>query len=222
MDFFRRQMPMFSSAEQGKVQNMSVLIAGAGGLGTHQALELQRLGIKKIYLVDYDKIVPSNLNRQILYGRDDIGKYKVERACSKLTEFDLDTELVPLRKKVDENLELGDDIDLVFDAFDNFKSRFQLEKLAQKHTLPLIHGGVSSWYGQITTIIPNKTPSLKEIFGETSEPEGEIPVLSPVVSIIASLQVVEGIKVYLEREGTLINKLLLVDLTDYSFNIVDL
>lgn len=92
-----------------------------------------------------------------------------------------------------------------------------MEELAQKNDLPLIHGGINSWYGQITTIIFGRTPTLKEIFGENSQLKEEIPSFSPVVSIVASLQVIEGIKIMLNKEDILANELLLIDLREYHF-----
>lgn len=222
MDFLRRQKLMFSNEESNLISDLTVLVAGVGGLGTHQAIQLQRAGVKKIYLIDSDRIESSNLNRQVLYGRDDIGKFKAIKAKEVLDDFKLETEIVAIAEKVTEDTEIPADVDLIFDAFDNFESRYKLEKLATKYKLPLIHGGVSSWYGQITTIIPNKTPTLKEIIGQEQSTDGEIPVFSPVVSVIASLQVIEGFKVILNKEDTLINKLLMIDLSDYSLNEIEL
>lgn len=225
MDFWQRQRLMFNKEESDKIHDTVALIAGAGGLGTHQAVELQRIGIGKIYLVDYDRVEPSNLNRQVLYGRDDIGCCKVDRAKQLLDGFNLGTEIVTINEKITEKMKLPADVDIILDALDNFTTRYQLERLAAGRGIPLIHGGINSWYGQLTTIIPGKSKSLKEIFGKIdgkNGPQKEIPAFSPVVSIIASLQVIEGIKVILQREDTLINKLLLIDLNDYSIDLVEL
>ncbi|MBM7623367.1 HesA/MoeB/ThiF family protein [Sporohalobacter salinus] len=222
MDFLQRQKLMFSKEELKEISGLTVLIAGAGGLGTHQVIELQRAGVKKIYLIDSDKIEISNLNRQVLYGRDDIGEFKAIKAKEILDDFKLGTKIVAITKRVTEDTEIPSDVDLIFDALDNFESRYELEKLAAKYKLPLIHGGVSSWYGQITTIIPDKTSSLKEIIGSEQSKAKEIPVFSPVVSVIASLQVIEGFKVILNKEDTLINKLLIIDLSDYSLSEIEI
>lgn len=223
MSILQRQNPLFNNQEQEKLKDMVVLIAGAGGLGTNQAQQLQRIGIKKIYLYDYDKIVESNLNRQLFYGKNDIGKSKVKKAKKHLENFEMNTEIKAFDKKIDENTEIPEDIDIIFDALDNFSSRFLLEKIAIKNDLPLIHGGVQSWYGQITAIIPGKTVSLKEIFGVTGEKDDNPPpVFSPVVSIIASIQVIEGIKVYLNRDDILLNKLLIIDLKQNTIDTVKL
>ncbi len=222
MNYWQRQELMFSREENDKIREMIVFVVGAGGLGTHQVLELQRIGVKKIYIMDFDRVSASNLNRQVLYGGKDIGKYKTEKAKEFLKLFALETEIVAINKKLSDNYEIPKDVDIVFDALDNFTARFILDRLIQDRRIPLIHGGIKSWYGQITSIIPGKTSSLTDIFGDNTEEEEEIPAFSPVVSIIASLQVIEGVKVFLQREETLLGKLMYIDFNDYSFEIIEL
>lgn len=222
MDFLQRQESMFSRQERDKISDLTVLIAGVGGLGTHQALELQRAGVKKIYLIDSDKIEVSNLNRQVLYGRDDRGEYKAYKAKEALDKFNLGTEIEARVERITDKTEIPAEVDLIFDALDNFTSRYQLEELAAQADVPLIHGGVSSWYGQITAIVDNETPSLKEITGAKESKQEEIPAFSPAVSIIASLQVIEGLKVILDWEDNLKNRLLMIDLNDYTIDKIEL
>jgi len=222
MDFLLRQQPMFTTEEMEQIANLTVLIAGVGGLGTHQALQLQRIGVEKIYLVDPDKIEATNLNRQILYGRDDLGRIKAIRAKEVLDGFGLGTEVVAIPDRIDEEFEIPVDVDLVCDALDNFASRYILEERARVSGLPLIHGGVHSWYGQITTIIPGMTSSLRDLLGGKEEGKEIIPAFSPVVSILASLQVIETIKVALNRDDILANRLLMVDLIDYSLTEIEI
>ncbi|MCK8826773.1 HesA/MoeB/ThiF family protein [Natroniella acetigena] len=223
MDFLERQTEMFKINELEKLINSTILIAGAGGLGTHQALELQRIGIKKIYLMDYDRIELSNLNRQVLYGRADIGEFKAVKAKEVLDAFDLGTEIVAITDKIDQETELPLDVDLIMDALDNFEARFNLSQLACEYELPLIHGGISSWYGQLTTIIPGETPTLQEIFEEQiAQTREKVQAFSPVVAMVACLQVLEAVKVLLGKDETLANKLLFVDGKDNSIEKVDL
>ncbi|MFO7818648.1 MAG: HesA/MoeB/ThiF family protein [Halanaerobacter sp.] len=222
MDFLQQQKSMFSRQERDKISDLTVLIAGVGGLGTHQALELQRVGVKKIYLIDSDKIETSNLNRQVLYGRDDRGEYKVHKAKEALDKFNLGTEIEVRVERITDKTEIPSEVDLIFDALDNFTSRYHLEELAAEVGVPLIHGGVSSWYGQITAIVKGETPSLKEITGAKESKEEEIPAFSPAVSIIASLQVIEGVKVILDWEHNLKNRLLMIDLSDYTIDKIEL
>jgi len=223
MSILQRQKPLFTNKEQKKLKNMVALIAGAGGLGTNQAQQLQRIGIKKIYLYDHDKIVESNLNRQLFYGKDDIAENKVKTAKAHLESFNLNTKIKSFNKKIVKDLDIPEDVDIIFDALDNFSARFDLEKIAEKNNIPLIHGGVQSWYGQITTIIPDKTLSLKEIVGEKNKKDNESPpVFSPVVSIIAANQVIEGVKVYLKKDNILLNKLLIIDIQKNTINTINL
>lgn len=216
MDYLQRQELMFTSEEMKQISDLTVLIAGVGGLGTHQALELQRTGVEKMYLLDSDKVETSNLNRQILYGKQDIGRSKAIRAKEVLDNFELGTEIEVITDRIDAQTVIPSDVDLVFDALDNFESRYLLEDAVIEANLPLIHGGIHSWYGQITTIIPHKTATLRELFEEKDDTQGEIPVFSSAVSVVASLQVIEGIKVILGRDDILTNKLLMIDLNDYS------
>lgn len=220
--FFDRQKSMFSSDEMDRIRQTVVFIAGAGGLGSHQAVELQRIGVRKIYITDPDRVEPTNLNRQVLYGAGDLGKLKAPMAKDRLDGFGLGTEIVAWTERIDEETVLPADVQLVLCALDNFESRFALEKAAMRQGIPLVHGGVRALSGQITTIIPGKTPSLKEIVGEVFPKMSSQPAFSPVVSIVASLQVVEGVKVLLGHTGNLSNRLLILDLADYSVVLVDL
>ncbi len=223
MSIFKRQNPLFNDKEQIKLKNMVALIAGAGGLGTNQAQQLQRIGIRKIYLYDYDIIAESNLNRQLFYGKDDIDKPKVKIAKNHLDNFQLRTKIKIFNKKIKSDLTIPEDVNIIFDALDNFSSRFELEKIAIKNNIPLIHAGVESWYGQITSIIPGKSINLRKIFAGADKKKNSSPhVFSPVVTTIASLQVIEGIKVYLKRDDILLNKLLVVDLKNNTIDTVKL
>lgn len=223
MTILKRQNPLFNNKEQSKLKNMVALIAGAGGLGTNQAQQLQRIGIKKIYLYDYDIIAESNLNRQLFYGKDNIGETKVKIAKNHLDNFQLRTKIKTFNKKIKADLPIPEDVNIIFDALDNFSARFILEKIAFKNDLPLIHAGVESWYGQITSIIPGKSITLKEIFaGADNKENSSPPVFSPVVTTIASLQVIEGVKVYLKRDDILLNKLLVIDLKNNTIDTVKL
>jgi molybdopterin/thiamine biosynthesis adenylyltransferase len=222
MSFLQRQKGMFSGNELEQIKDMKVLVAGAGGLGTHQVVELQRIGIGKIYLVDYDRIEESNLNRQTLYGRNNLGQYKVEKAKEMLDSFQLDTEIITIRKKITEDFQIPDDVDLVFDAVDNHTTRVLLGKKGIENKIPFIHGAVHSWYGQIATVNPDNGERLLEILDINKNREEEIPVFSPVVSMIASLQVIEGIKVFLDYDNTLQGKMMFINTKCLETTTIDL
>jgi molybdopterin/thiamine biosynthesis adenylyltransferase len=219
MNYLEKQKNMFTEIENEKLSKLVVLIAGCGGLGTNQAVILQRIGVKKIYLVDYDKIEVSNLNRQILYSFEDVNKSKVLIAKEKLDKTMLKTEIIANAVKIDENFIVPNDVNLVFDALDNYESRIVLEKISIERDIPFIHGGINSMYGQICTITKNGRNRIKDLI---SHKDNNVNSFLPVISIIASLQVNEGIKVYLNKENTLLNKILFVDLDNYSFTMVDI
>lgn len=222
LDFLERQRLMFSDEEMDRIRQMVVFVAGAGGLGSHQALELQRIGVRKIYLTDSDRVELSNLNRQILYGTGDLGEMKAPSAKDRLDAFGLGTEIVAWTERITTATNLPDDVQLILCALDNFESRFALEQVAERQGIPLVHGGVQAFYGQITTIVPGRTPALKEIIGEVFPDATARATFSPVVSIIAALQVIEGVKVLLGHGDTLVNRLLMMDLTDYSVEVLEL
>jgi len=93
-DYLKRQEKLFSKAQRKRIEELNILIAGTGGLGTNQALQLQRIGVNKLYLYDYDRVEISNLNRQLCYGKKDLGRLKVEAAAEFLNDFDLETEII--------------------------------------------------------------------------------------------------------------------------------
>lgn len=220
-DYLKRQLGLFSEEEQDIINNLNVMIAGAGGLGTNQAIQLQRIGINKIYLYDYDKVEVSNLNRQLFYGRDDIGRLKTDASIEFLQKFNLDTEIEVRQGRIDSDTELPDDIDIVFDALDNFETRFILEDLAAEKNIPLIHAGVEGFFAQLMIIRPNQGASLKDVFAGAEK--DEVPeVFSPAVTITASFQVIEALKYLLDRDEALQNEILHIDMINNEIDRIQL
>lgn len=215
MKYLVRQNLMFSVNEQKKIKKLNVLIAGMGGLGTNLATELHRIGVNKIYIIDDDKVQESDLNRQILYGYKDIHKKKVYEAKNKLDALELETEVIPIYERITPTTELPEDINIIFDALDSFEDRLILEKLSKDYKVPLIHGGINAWYGQIACIYPNRGMTLASIVPNVSR-KSMVPSFSPVVSIVASIQVIEGIKTFLNKKTKLEDEMIIVDLEDYK------
>lgn len=207
--------------EMGALRRASLLVAGAGGLGSTVLELLVRLGIGKLYIVDSGVVDEPDLNRQILYNRNDLGKKKVQAAIEKLSEISKETLLEAIDKDInDPDFSLPEDITGIVDCLDNWKTRFKLEGLAKEREVFLVHGGVREMYGQITTLLPPETPSFKEIFGEVKE-ESVLQVYPPLVIALASLQVWETVNVLLERPR-LLGKLLILDLWEPSLEIVEI
>ncbi len=223
MDFFNRQKQIINNVDQKKLKKTSILVAGVGGLGSPLCQQLIRLGVGTVHLVDNGILDPPDLNRQILYTKNDLGKPKVEVASKNLIDIGLGTNVYPHKIKITKGFDFKEKIDFVIDCLDNFEARYYLDDFIQERKIPMIHGGIHGMYGQVTAIIPGETMSLRELFGETiPELKDKIPVMAPIPSLIASIQVIEFVKIFCNLPDTLKNRLLKVDLNDYSIDIIDL
>ena len=217
-----RQIMLFGEEGQEKLKNAKVFVAGAGGLGSPVSTYLAVAGVGKIIIADFDSVDLSNLNRQFLHHEKDIGREKVKSAEEKLLSMNPEIKVETIREKItDENAgSIVPPCDLIIDALDNFDTRHVLNRLAVERNIPLIHGAVSGYRGQATTIIPGKTPCLCCIFPSSFKKE-VFPVLGTTPGVIGSIQANEAIK-YLTGQGKLLeNRLLLWDGLSCSFSELD-
>ncbi|WP_243684691.1 HesA/MoeB/ThiF family protein [Methanosarcina barkeri] len=168
---YSRQILLFGEEGQEKLKNAKVLVAGAGGLGSPVSTYLAIAGVGKIILADFDSVDPSNLNRQFLHHQKDIGRLKIESAKEKLLSMNPDIEVETIVEMLTEsNLEnLVPECDVIVDALDNLETRHMLNRLVVKRRIPLIHGAVTGYDGQVTTIVPGKTPCFYCIFPRISK-----------------------------------------------------
>jgi adenylyltransferase/sulfurtransferase len=200
------------------------MITGIGGLGCASAIYLTAAGVGRITIVDFDVVELSNLNRQVLYWEEDIGKKKVMIAQRKLSKLNLGTEIIPIFVKITgENVfSIVDGAQVVVDGLDNFATRLLVNSACVKHGIPYIHGGVSRFRGLMTTIIPGETPCLACIYPEGS-PGGEgLGVLGIVPGLVANLQSLEAIKIMIGHGPSLAGKLLRFNGNDMKFRIDDI
>ncbi|WP_272985326.1 HesA/MoeB/ThiF family protein [Fervidicoccus fontis] len=197
LERYTRQLKILSDEGQRKLKNSTVLIVGVGGLGSASSVYLAYSGIGKLLVVDKDKIEKSNLNRQILYKEEDVGKYKAIIAAERLREINKEIHVEPFVIDVnDENFEeIIKRADVVVDGLDNWKARLRVNKLAVRYLKPFVHAAVEEWYGQLFTVIPKKGPCLNCIFGETEETKKEIQVVPPLPGILGTMQAIEVIKI---------------------------
>jgi len=206
---------------QLKLKGMSVFIAGAGGLGSPVALYLASAGFGHVVLCDMDTVEMSNLNRQILYHSDDIGHPKSIRGAERLRLVNSSIEVTALNRDVESAEEIISGCDIIMDCLDNFSSRLFLNRTAVKLGKPLFHGGVSQFYGQVTTIIPGQTPCLNCFIDEKTSPSSK-GITGAMAGIIGSIQSVEAIK-YASGIGSLLaGKLLYTDFKSMNFSIMKL
>lgn len=213
---------MVGDSGQATLKNSSILIAGIGGLGSLVSQLMVRSGIGTLHLVDDGVVDAPDLNRQILYRKGDIGRNKATVAKERLEEIGLDTRIICHHRRIVQEGPIPDGIHGIVDCLDNFNGRYILDDWAQQACVFLVHGGIHGWWGQITSVVPEKTPRLREIFHGAEGSKETIPVIGPVPALIASLQAIETIKLLLGEEGTLMNHMLLIHLEDYSIKKIPL
>jgi len=209
---YERQIlyPGFGEKGQKRLKQSHVVVAGLGGLGCSASLYLTCSGVGHVTLIDCDRVELSNLNRQILHCEEDIEERKPFSAARKLAKLNSSIEVTPVFKKITERnaREMIKGANLVIDGMDNFKTRFIVNKACVAEGIPLIHGGVHGLFGEVTTIIPGKTPCLACIFPEVPERKALFPVFGVTPALIAILQVTEAIKLLAGFGSLLTGKML--------------
>ena len=217
---YQRQTDISSWGADGqeKLKNSRVFVAGAGGLGGPVLYYLAGAGVGTITLCDFDVVDLSNLNRQILHREESVGISKAESAFNTLTAFNSDIEIIPVREKItDDNAEdllAGNDI--IVDCLDNFETRQVLNRYAVNSGIPLIHGGIEDFNGQVTFIHPPETPCLA-CFLPAGNSGKKINVPGATAGLTGSIQAMEAIKFLVGMESGLKNKLLFIDGRDMRF-----
>ncbi len=225
LERYDRQIMIFGKEGQEKLKGTKVAVVGVGGLGSPVAYYLAAAGIGRILLVDEQTPELSNLNRQILHWEEDLGRIpKPESAKWKLERFNSDIKIETfVGRLTNENIdEVLKGVDIIVDCLDNFAARFLLDDYVHRKKIPLVHGAVEGTFGQVTTIVPGITKSLREIFPKASKKEEKFPILGATAGVVASIQVLEVIKLLTGLGEPLLNKLLIVDLAFNTFDVVDL
>ena len=196
MDRYIRQTIADNWGEEGqqKIENTTVLVVGAGGLGSYGIEHLARAGIEHLHIVDFSKTTMSNLNRQILYTDEDIGVDKVETLPKKLHSINKNVKVKTYKSYIDDidldSLEPRPDI--ILSCVDNMKTRLKIANLGLKYSLPIVEMSVSGFYGIVLTTLPDD-PCLF-CAGTTLEEQRPIPAIGPVVGTISSIGTTEIIK----------------------------
>ena len=204
-------IPQITEEGQKALLGSRVLIAGAGGLGSTVIANLASVGVGNIGIIDNDKLELSNLNRQYIHKFANIGQLKVDSAKEWVLQFnpEINIEIYPIRLDNASSAGIIQPYDIVIDCFDSFKSKFLLNKLCVKYNKPLIHGGVTEFYGQAMVIIPGETACLECVFPDFDVDSYVLKgVISPAVSTIASIQSMEAVKQLLGIGEPLVNNFL--------------
>ena len=225
---YKRNLGVVSPSEQIKLLQSKVAIIGAGGLGGTALELLTRMGIGELIIADEDIIVDSNLNRQILSTEKNLGQSKTEFAVKRVKEINSSIEITGHSTFIDSNnvKEIIKGAEVVVDALDNLPSRFVLQKACRDLKIPLVHGAIAGFNGQLTTIFP-EDKGLELIYGSNEDlPEhgSEVTLGAPTVTpaLIASLEAQEVVKILLKRGKLFRNKLLYVDIEGGTIEILKL
>lgn len=211
---FHRQISIDGFGEKGQesLSRARILVAGAGGLGCAACTYLAAAGVGLLRVVDRGEVELSNLNRQVLYGTDDIGKAKAPTLEARLRDVNPGVRYETFHAVITEESVSGmlNGMDLVVDALDNLPTRYVLNKACLDKGLPLVHGAVHGFQGQAMTVIPGRGPCLMCLFGG-SEHTGLIPVLGTAPGIVGCIQATEAIKILTGLGTPLVGRLLLMD-----------
>lgn len=196
------------SEGQKRLLQSKVLVAGLGGLGGHVVEQLVRCGVGELVGVDADNFDETNLNRQLYSDINSIGLSKTEAARNRVAKINDAVEFYPITRKL-EDLEGNtyDDVDLIFDCLDTIPSRLHLQEMGERYSIPLVHGAIGGWFGQVAVVWPG-SKLLSNIYGTKREGIEKTlgnPPFTP--ALIATLMVSEGIKLLLgkkKRENTVL------------------
>jgi len=218
-------LPEIGEEGQKRLLASRVLLLGAGGLGSPAALYLAAAGIGTIGLVDADVVDASNLQRQILHATDRVGVSKVESGETTIKGLNPDVKVV----KYDERL-TSDNVDRIFDAgwdvivdgLDNFPTRYLVNDASVMKKIPVVHGSIFRFDGQITVFWPGKGPCYRCLYPEPPPPElapscAEAGVLGILPGIIGTLQATEALKIVLDKGNPLVGRLLTYDSLSMKF-----
>src|SRR5256712_5525053 len=217
-------LPQVGVEGQRKLKAASVLLIGAGGLGSPLALYLAAAGVGRIGIVDFDVVDESNLQRQIIHGTSDVGRPKLESARRRLHDVNphITVETHETRLSSENALELIRDYDIVADGTDNFPARYLVNDACVLTGKPNVYGSIFRFEGQASVFATKDGPCYRCLYPE-APPAGLVPscaeggVLGVLPGIVGLVQATEVIKLILGAGTSLVGRLLLIDALGMKF-----
>ncbi|WPC43674.1 HesA/MoeB/ThiF family protein [Clostridium sp. JS66] len=225
MERYDRNMKTLSEKENHKLKEFKVCVIGCGGIGGYIIEMLGRIGIGTITAVDGDIFVESNLNRQIISSSESLGLSKALEAKHRMEKVNPLIEVKAVNEMLTEEnaLEILSGHHVVVDALDSIPARLLLQDSCNKLNIPMVHGAIAGWYGQITTILPGDD-TLNKIYNkdknQTKGVEKELGNPSFTPALAASIEVSEVIKILIGRGELLRKKVLFIDLLSSDYDVV--
>lgn len=222
---YSRNMKMLSEGENQLLRLSCVAVIGCGGLGGGIIEMLGRLGIGHIIAADGDVFEPSNLNRQLLSHMENLGTSKAQAAFERMRLVNPEIKVTPIQAIIDQSngRDLLHEAQVIVDAVDRIHTRLMLQALAEELNVPLVHGAIGGWYGQVITVLPgDKTLNL--IYGgeHTQGIEKELGNPSFTPAMVGSIQVSEVVKLLIKRGTLLRHKMLYIDLYEQDYTVLEL
>jgi sulfur-carrier protein adenylyltransferase/sulfurtransferase len=217
-------MPEVGMEGQKRLKAASVLLIGAGGLGSPLGLYLAAAGVGRIGLVDFDVVDFSNLQRQILHGTPDVGRPKLHSARDRLQAInpEVKLDLYETRLTSTNALQIFEPYDIVIDGTDNFQTRYLVNDACVLLKKPNVYGSIFRFDGQASVFSPPAGPCYRCLYPEPPPP-GEVPscaeggVLGILPGLVGCIQATEAVKLILGKGSPLIGRLLLYDALQMSF-----
>lgn len=221
---YSRNLPALTVQEQYILFQSRVGVVGCGGLGGYIIEELARIGIGEIRAIDYDVFEEHNLNRQLLSQPALIGHSKARAAVERVKYINPAVSVEALTSKLDaaNGIKLLEGCDVVVDALDNVSSRKVLAQTCKNLNVPMVHGAIGSWYGQVTTQFPGEN-TVELLYANASDESLTKPGMMVFMpATVASLEVAEVVKILLGKKSLLRNKIMFVNLLDMEMEVMEL
>jgi adenylyltransferase/sulfurtransferase len=217
-------LPEVGLEGQRRLKGSSVLIVGAGGLGSPLALYLAAAGVGRIGLVDFDRVDETNLQRQILHGTSSVGRSKLESARARLADLNplIRVDLHEARLARDNAFEILEPYEVVVDGTDNFATRYLVNDACALLAKPNVYGSIFRFEGQVSVFDAARGPCYRCLYPEPPPP-GLVPscaeggVLGVLPGVIGVLQGIETLKLLLGIGEPLIGRLLIFEALGMSF-----
>jgi sulfur-carrier protein adenylyltransferase/sulfurtransferase len=223
-------IPEVGEAGQRRLLESRILLIGAGGLGSPASLYLAAAGVGTIGIVDDDVVDESNLQRQIAHSTERLGRAKAESARETITALNPEVSVRTFEERLTpDNVDriLDEGWDVIVDGADNFPTRYLLNDASVWHDLPVVHGSIYRFEGQVTVFAPGEGPCYRCLFPQPPPPQlapscAEGGVLGVLPGVIGSLQANEALKLALGAGDALVGRLLLFDALAATFTEVAL
>jgi sulfur-carrier protein adenylyltransferase/sulfurtransferase len=223
-------IPEVGEEGQLKLLDARILLIGAGGLGSPASLYLAAAGVGRLGIVDDDRVDATNLQRQIAHSTNTLGDWKADSAKATIQALNPDVEVKTYRERLtSENVDriLADGWDVIVDGADNFPTRYLVNDASVWHDIPVVHGSIYRFEGQVTVFKPHEGPCYRCLFPTPPPPElapscAEGGVLGVLPGIVGSLQASEALKLALGIGESLSGRLLLFDALATEFSEVTL